>query len=75
VLDANTTPIVQSLSFNVSEAAPALSVIGLIAFNRGRRTFGFGHLPGVEQPLSQGCERRSIAPPLRLQVKSPSNAA
>jgi phosphate:Na+ symporter len=34
-----TTLIVQVLSFNVSAAAPALFVIGLVAFNRGRRTW------------------------------------
>ncbi len=41
MLGANigTTLIVQVLSFNVSAAAPALFVIGLIAFNRGRRTW------------------------------------
>jgi phosphate:Na+ symporter len=41
MLGANigTTLIVQVLSFNVSAAAPALFVIGLVAFNRGRRTW------------------------------------
>ena len=41
MLGANvgTTLIVQLLSFNVSAAAPALFVIGLVAFNRGRRTW------------------------------------
>jgi hypothetical protein len=41
MLGANvgTTLIVQALSFNVSTAAPALFLIGLIAFNRGRRTW------------------------------------
>jgi phosphate:Na+ symporter len=41
MLGANvgTTLIVQALSFNVSSAAPALFLIGLIAFNRGRRTW------------------------------------
>jgi phosphate:Na+ symporter len=41
MLGANvgTTLIVQVLSFNVSSVAPALFFIGLIAFNRGRRTF------------------------------------
>ncbi len=41
MLGANigTTLIVQLLSFNVSAAAPVLFVIGLVAFNRGRRTW------------------------------------
>jgi phosphate:Na+ symporter len=41
MLGANvgTTLIVQVLSFNVSSVAPALFFIGLIAFNRGRRTW------------------------------------
>jgi phosphate:Na+ symporter len=41
MLGANigTTLIVQVLSFNVSAVAPALFVIGLVAFNRGRRTW------------------------------------
>jgi phosphate:Na+ symporter len=41
MLGANigTTLIVQVLSFNMSAAAPALFVVGLIAFNRGRRTW------------------------------------
>jgi hypothetical protein len=41
MLGANigTTLIVQLLSFNVSAAAPVLFIIGLIAFNRGRRTW------------------------------------
>jgi phosphate:Na+ symporter len=41
MLGANigTTVIVQVLSFNMSAAAPALFVAGLIAFNRGRRTW------------------------------------
>jgi phosphate:Na+ symporter len=41
MLGANvgTTLIVQVLSFNVSAAAPALFLIGLVAFNRGRRTW------------------------------------
>src|SRR5215471_18102028 len=41
MLGANigTTLIVQVLSFNVSKVAPALFVIGLFAFNRGRRTW------------------------------------
>ena len=41
MLGANvgTTLIVQVLSFNVSSVAPALFFVGLIAFNRGRRTW------------------------------------
>jgi hypothetical protein len=39
MLDANTTPIVRSPSLWPQSALP---VIGLIAFNRRRRTFGFG---------------------------------
>jgi len=41
MLGANvgTTLIVQVLSFNVSSVAPVLFFVGLIAFNRGRRTW------------------------------------
>jgi phosphate:Na+ symporter len=41
MLGANvgTTLIVQILSFNVASVAPALFFVGLIAFNRGRRTW------------------------------------
>jgi len=41
MLGANvgTTLIVQALSFNVSAVAPALFVVGLVAFNRGQRTW------------------------------------
>jgi phosphate:Na+ symporter len=41
MLGANvgTTLIVQVLSFNVASVAPALFLIGLLAFNRGRRTW------------------------------------
>ena len=41
MLGANigTTLIVQLLSFNVSAVAPVLFIIGLVAFNRGRRTW------------------------------------
>jgi phosphate:Na+ symporter len=41
MLGANvgTTLIVQALSFNVAQVAPVLFVVGLFAFNRGRRTW------------------------------------
>ncbi len=41
MLGANvgTTLIVQALSFNVTRIAPVLFLIGLVAFNRGRRTW------------------------------------
>jgi phosphate:Na+ symporter len=41
MLGANvgTTLIVQALSFNISSLAPALFFVGLIAFNRGHRTW------------------------------------